>query len=125
MKKISLSFCSLIFLEKNKIAEIIINDGELLNLKKTSELNNILLNQFKSSFQLLINKKHSYCYTFKAMLEFANIPRIRSIAIINYSEISEQSTNFVMRFGKKNMIKYKNFYDRKSALNWLKHINYT
>lgn len=113
MRAISLSFCKINFLDRNRVAEIIINDGELLN-------------QYSSnSFYLLINKKNSYCYTYKAQLRLADLSLIKAIAIVNYTKISELSTNYVMNFGKKSRIKHKSFYNRESALNWLEHISYT
>ncbi|WP_452599262.1 DUF7793 family protein [Pontimicrobium sp. MEBiC01747] len=126
MRAISLSFCKINFLDRNRVAEIIINDGELLNLKKITELHRVLLNQYSSnSFYLLINKKNSYCYTYKAQLRLADLSLIKAIAIVNYTKISELSTNYVMNFGKKSRIKHKSFYNRESALNWLEHISYT
>jgi hypothetical protein len=120
MEKIILPFSKIFYSDKDKIAEIIINDGELICIQKTAFLHEALLNKFKSNFYLLINKKNSYCYTYKAQLNLADIPTIKAIAIVNYSKTSLDSSNYVMNFGKKSMIKHKNFYDKESALSWLK-----
>ena len=101
MAEISLTFSKVICLKKDKIAEIIVNEGELLCLKKISLLHETLLDEFKSNFYLLINKKHSYCYTYEALLKLADVPTIKAIAIVNYSKISLESSNYIMSFGKK------------------------
>ena len=58
MKSRRLSFCEIILL-KDDLAEVIIDEGVLLDLKMVKQYHLFLLLNLKAPFSLLINKKYS------------------------------------------------------------------
>ncbi|MFD2725516.1 hypothetical protein [Hyunsoonleella rubra] len=63
MKEYKLSFGTIIVLKDN-LAEVIINEGVVMNEVMVDIYHDFLLSYLKAPFSLLINKKNSYSYTF-------------------------------------------------------------
>lgn len=51
---------------KNNLAEVIVDEGIVMDVVMIDEYHDFLLNTLDAPFALLVNKKHSYTYTFSA-----------------------------------------------------------
>ena len=119
MKTHQLSFAKIIIVEDN-LAEVIVDDGVLIDLKKVGEYHEFLLTHLRAPFSLLVNKKHSYTYTFKAQIEIASLNQIKAMAVVVEGFNAKKSTDFLISMN--NMSRSWNiqtFMLREEALVWL------
>jgi len=125
MTNFKLSFCEIKLLEKD-IAEVIVDEGVEINLSMVAEYHSFLLDKMTYPFSLLINKKHSYSYTFEAQLQLATLSQINVMAVVAYTKISEISTKNLASFTREIPWILEIFSEREVALCWLysKHSNH-
>ena len=119
MKTHQLSFAKIIIIKDN-LAEVIVDDGVLIDLKKVGEYHEFLLRHLRAPFSLLVNKKHSYTYTFKAQIEIASLNQISAMAVVVEGFNAKKSTDFLISMN--NMSRSWNiqtFMLREEALVWL------
>ena len=119
MKTHQLSFAKIIIIKDN-LAEVIVDDGVLIDLKKVREYHEFLLTHLRAPFSLLVNKKHSYTYTFKAQIEIASLNQIKAMAVVVEGFNAKKSTDFLISMN--NMSRSWNiqtFMLREEALVWL------
>ena len=119
MKTHQLSFAKIIIIKDN-LAEVIVDDGVLIDLKKVGEYHEFLLTHLRAPFSLLVNKKHSYTYTFKAQIEIASLNQIKAMAVVVEGFNAKKSTDFLISMN--NMSRSWNiqtFMLREEALVWL------
>ena len=119
MKTHQLSFAKIIIIKDN-LAEVIVDDGVLIDLKKVGEYHEFLLTHLSAPFSLLVNKKHSYTYTFKAQIEIASLNQIKAMAVVVEGFNAKKSTDFLISMN--NMSRSWNiqtFMLREEALVWL------
>lgn len=119
MKTFLLPFGKIILLESN-IAEIIINDGVVLDESMVIKYRNIMQAQLKTPFSILINKENGYSYTFDAQLIMGQLnDDVAFRAVVVYSQSAEMATQIIMNINKNNNWKIKIFRERKLAIDWL------
>nr|WP_321237315.1 hypothetical protein [uncultured Psychroserpens sp.] len=105
---------------KSNIAEVIINDGVVIDSEMVTTYRNLLQSHLETPFSLLINKEHGYSYTFDAQVamgEFSNVIAFRAVVV--YSQSAEMATQIVMDINKHNNWNIKIFRERQEALDWL------
>jgi len=117
----SLGFGQIIILQPD-IAEVIIDDGIEMDEHMVDDYHNFLVNHLVAPFSILVNKIHSYTYTFEAQLKLGTIPQIHSMAVITYSHISEVATHSLNSIPRATPWNLRTFKEREQALNWLKQI---
>nr|WP_321231152.1 hypothetical protein [uncultured Psychroserpens sp.] len=103
----------------NNIAEVIINEGVVMDIDMVNQYHEFLLSNLESPFSLLINKENSYSYKFDAQLQIANLSQVKSMAVLIYNLNSEMATQILININKGNNWDIKLFKDRQVALNWL------
>ena len=114
-----LPFGKVNILESN-IAEIIINDGVIIDGSMVSAYRNLLRSHLTPPFSLLINKQHGYSYTFEAQTAMGALNEdIDCRAVVVRSQSGEMATEIVMDINKHNNWKIKIFKEREEGLNWL------
>ena len=118
-KSHNLSFATIIKLDKD-IAEVIVNEGVVIDEYMTAEYHDFLQANLTSPFYLLINKKHSYSYTFEAQKMIANLPEIKAMAVVVQTFGSIISTEALFNVNENKHSNVRIFEERKSALKWLK-----
>tara|TARA_R110002049_G_scaffold185393_3_gene353605 strand:+ start:287 stop:655 length:369 start_codon:yes stop_codon:yes gene_type:complete len=118
MKTHKLSFGEIIILKAN-LAEVIINDEVLMDLDMVNEYHEFLLTHLEAPFSLLINKKFSYAYTFRAQKVIASLREIKSMAVVAEGFNAKTSTNFLISMNKGNNWNIKTFRLRDEAIIWL------
>lgn len=119
MKVFLLPFGKVNILESN-IAEIIINDGVLLDREMVETYRALIRSHLKIPYSLLINKEHGYSYTFDAQVSMGNLTNdIDHRAVVVHSQSGEMATDIVMNINKKNNWNLQMFRDRDEAINWL------
>jgi len=107
-----------------QIAEIIINEGTILDKQEVQDYNDVLRSNLKSPFSILINKENAYSYTFEAQLEMGKLNDIAYRAVVAYNHNAEMATQIIINLNKKNNWIIEVFRERQAALNWLyTHIN--
>ncbi|SDS08644.1 hypothetical protein SAMN04515667_1377 [Formosa sp. Hel1_31_208] len=105
---------------KSNIAEIIINDGVVIDASMVSAYRNLLRSHLNPPFSLLINKQHGYSYTFEAQTAMGDLNEdVDYRAVIVRSQSGEMATEIVMDINKQNNWKIKIFKEREEGLNWL------
>ncbi|GAB1855877.1 hypothetical protein MHTCC0001_07120 [Flavobacteriaceae bacterium MHTCC 0001] len=118
MEEYLLSFGKIVVLSDN-IAEVIVNEGVVFDEKMVAEYHGFLLERLRAPFSLLINKKNSYSYTFKAQQIVANLPEIDMMAVVMGSSAGLMSTETLMKINESNHWNIKLFKRRSQALHWL------
>lgn len=119
MKVFLLPFGKINLLDSN-LAEIIINDGVVLDESMVIKYRNILQSHLETPFSLLINRKHGYSYTFDAQLTMGRLSSdIAFRAVVVYSQSAEMATQIVMNINKDNNWNIKIFRERQLAVDWL------
>ncbi|ALO36114.1 hypothetical protein CMT41_16285 [Colwellia sp. MT41] len=78
------------------IAEIIITEGIEVSMEMLDEFDAFLSQHLSDHFALLINKVHSYNYTFEAKMTMASHENLIAIAVIVYKEADKKIINDVM-----------------------------
>jgi len=113
-----LSFGEITILKPN-LAEVIVDNGVEMDLAMVEEYHDFLLTHLQHPFNLLINKRNQYTYSFDAQKHLGTLSQINSMAVVAYSSISEQSTYNLASFPRTKPWNLQIFEDRKTALQWL------
>ena len=120
MKSHQLSFGEIIIIKPN-LAEVIINDEVLMDIKMVDEYHAFLLTHLEAPFSLLVNKKFSYAYTFEAQKTIATLKEIKAMAVVVEGFNAKVSTNFLISINKEHKWNIKTFRLRSDALEWLEN----
>lgn len=119
MKVFILPFGEIRILDSN-IAELIINEGVLIDDIMIDTYRTLLQSHLSIPFSLLINKKNAYSYTFAAQMAMGNSNHIVDLrAVVVYSQSAEMATNIVMNINQDNNCNIKIFREREAAVDWL------
>lgn len=114
-----LSFAKIVILQPD-IAEVIIDDGVLMDLAMVRQYHHFLIDRLRPPFSLLINKINEYQYNFEAQLAIGNIPQIHAMAIVAYTRKSQITTNLLTdTTPRKSEWNFRLFPQRDMALEWL------
>lgn len=117
----SLGFAKIILLA-NDLAEVIINEGVVMNLTMVNQYHEFLIGHLQVPFSLLVNKINEYSYDFNAQMKIANIPQIHAMAIVTYSRNSEFTTQLLAEtIYRKSAWNIQMFSQRDLALEWLEN----
>ncbi|AUP80445.1 hypothetical protein [Flavivirga eckloniae] len=122
MKSCKLSFAT-IFAVQNNLAELIVNEGIEIDEIKVDELHDALLNSFETPISLLINKRHSFSYTFQAQIKITQLKELKAIAIVIGTNGALMSTQTLMSVNKNVFDDIELFQEREEALTWLGESN--
>ncbi|MEC3905440.1 hypothetical protein VOI54_00265 [Tamlana sp. 2201CG12-4] len=118
MKSYRLSFGTIELLNNN-LAEIIVDEGIILDEVMVDEYHDFLLNNLEAPFSLLVNKKNPYSYTFEAQKIIAHLDEIQSMAVLVNSIGGVMSTETLMNINGNIHQNIKIFNEREEAINWL------
>jgi hypothetical protein len=113
-----LSYAKIIILQDD-IAEVIINDGVVMNVVMVRHYHDFLRSHLTSPFSLLVNKVNSYTYNFDAQIELATIAEINSMAVVAYNRITELTTESLASYPRSKKWHLEIFMNRNDALAWL------
>jgi len=86
-----LDFAKIIILS-DEIAEVIVNEGVVMDGQIAEELETFLNLHLAAPFSVLVNKVNSYTYKFCAQLKLANFQNFHAIAVVTYDNISKIRT---------------------------------
>ncbi|HLV69200.1 MAG TPA: hypothetical protein VKY34_00740 [Xanthomarina sp.] len=120
MKIIQLPYGAIILLEES-IAEVIINEGVVMDEIMIEHYHEVLKANLKAPFSLLINKKFSYTYDFYAQRNLATLKEIVAMAVVAYNKMASMSTEVLDKLPRKSEWNLRIFSDREEALKWLHH----
>ncbi|MEW4924923.1 hypothetical protein [Algibacter sp. 2305UL17-15] len=120
MKEYKLSFGTIIILEED-LAEVIINEGVVMNEVMVDLYHDFLLSYLKAPFSLIINKKNSYSYTFEAQKTIANLKQIHLMAVVVGSAGALMSTETLIQMNEEQDWNIKLFNKRGEALEWVEN----
>ena len=118
MKIVNLSFCEIHILDDDLI-EVITNEGIEVNDSMVEEYHEFFRRTFRESFAVLVNKVNSYSYRFSALLNIGSVKGLKAVAILHYSKASQES-HLVNSIRLKNKLNMQHFFNRDSAIIWLK-----
>lgn len=118
MKICNLSFGKIVILNKN-LAEVIVDEGIVMDETMVNEYHDFLLNTLEAPFFLIINKKHSYSYTFPAQKKIANLKEIKAMAVIVHTSGGLMSTETLVNVNGNYKWNIRLFQEREQALTWL------
>ena len=122
MKNYEMSFGTIIKLSNN-LAEIVVDDGVEMNLAQVKEYHNFLLNNLKAPFCLLINRKHSYTYTFEAQKTIVNFDKIKKLAVLLNTQGGLMSSETLLSLNANLNWEISWFSKREDAFAWLNEID--
>lgn len=120
MKTYKLSFGVITVLKAN-LAEVIIDDGVVLDMKMVKEYHAFLTEKLQVPTALLINKKHSYTYTFEAQMSIVNKDIVKSMAVVTHAYVSKLATDVLINMNHNNGWDIEMFTNREEALEWLEN----
>ncbi|MGC6429982.1 MAG: hypothetical protein ACON5F_02965 [Jejuia sp.] len=121
MKEYRLAFGKIIIL-RNNLAEVIVDEGVVMNEVMVDVYHDFLLSYLKAPFSILINKKNSYSYTFEAQKVIGNLEEIYAMAVVNATSGALMSTETLIDMNKDNNWNINLFDNRDDALEWLEKI---
>ena len=113
-----LPYAKIIVLQDD-IAEVIIDDGVIMDEAMVEHYHGFLLSHLKAPFSLLINKINSYTYDFNAQMKLATLVEINAMAVIAYNRITKNTTELLASYPRSKEWNLKVFPNRDEALNWL------
>ena len=111
-----------ISLLSNNLAEIIADDGIVIDEAMVDGFHDFLLSNLDAPFLLLINKKNSYCYTFEAQKTIISLKEIKAIAVVLGTPGALMSTETLLDMNKNSHCNLQMFNLRDEALNWLENL---
>ncbi|SFZ89229.1 hypothetical protein SAMN05428642_10162 [Flaviramulus basaltis] len=118
MKSYKLSFGTITIL-KNDLAEVIVDDGVVMDEVMVDEYHDFLLTNLDAPFSLLINKTNSYSYTYEAQKSIVNFKKINAMGVLVESNAGIMSTETLLSLNKDNNWNVRFFRAREDALVWL------
>ena len=118
MNTYQLSFGTLAVLDEHT-AEVIVDEGEELDLAAVDEYHAFLATHLKPPICLLINKLNGYTYTFEAQLKIGDINGLCAMAILTYNRASRVSTQNMAALPRQTQWNMEIFEERETALAWL------
>ena len=118
MKVFDLSFGKITILRKN-LAEVVVSEGVVLDEVMVDEYHDFLLNSLEAPFLLIINKKHSYSYTFEAQKVIAHLKEIKAMAVVSNTIGGIMSTETLMSVNGNYKANIQIFHKREEAVSWL------
>lgn len=120
MKTYKLPFLKLIKLRPD-LVEVIADEGVELDIDMVKQYHAWLLENMTPPFGILVNKINSYTYTFEAQRKIADLPEIKAMAVITYTQISTASTKSLKAIPREIEWNLEIFDNRTSALDWLEN----
>ncbi|KJD31970.1 hypothetical protein PK35_12550 [Tamlana nanhaiensis] len=121
-KTFKLSFGVIKILYPN-LAEVIVNEGIIMNEIMVDEYHDFLLTNLETPFNLIINKQNSYSYTYGAQKSIADLKEINAMAVVVATSGSLLSTETLMGVNEHKKWNLKIFRTREEALEWLLNLN--
>src|SRR5690606_961347 len=118
MKSYELPFATII-IHRNDLAEVIINEGVVLNALMVDVYHDFLLTYLQAPFTLLINNKYSYSYTFEDQRAIDNLKEIKQMVFVVETNGALMSTETLIKLNEDKNWNAKLFHDRETALNWI------
>jgi len=118
MKNYKLTFGTISIIN-SRLAEVIVDDGIVFDEVMVDEYHDFLLTNLDAPFSLLINKKHSYSYTFEAQKTIVNLKQIKAMAVYVGSSGALMSTETLIKMNENNNWNIMIFMKREEALDWL------
>lgn len=104
---------------RENLAEVIINQGVEIDEADVCHFFTFLAEHLSPPYGLLVNKIHSYAYSFAAQRVLRDHPEVGAIAIVAHSSLGQRSAEFVSSFLSDNT-KSAVFMSYTEALAWLK-----
>lgn len=124
MKSYKLSFGTIIKLGNN-LAEVIVDDGIEMNSSQVKEYHDFLSENLKTPFYLLVNRIHSYTYTFEAQKLIVSFNKIKKLAVLLGTHGALMSTETLLNLNTDINWEIEWFRKREDALAWLNDIDVT
>ncbi len=118
MSSYKLSFGTIKILQNN-LAEVIVNEGVVMDEIMIDEYHKFLLKTLKAPFGLLINKIYSYSYTFAAQKTIVHLDEIKSMAVLAKTSGAVMSTETLINVNGNINRNIKLFQEKEAALVWL------
>lgn len=103
----------------NSLAEIIVDEGVEMDLVQVKEYHNCLLKNLKTPFYVLVNRKHSYTYTFEAQKEIVGFDKIKKLAVLLVTHSALMSTETLLSLNENINWEVASFRLKEDALAWL------
>jgi len=122
MKSYRLPFATILLLQDN-LAEVIIDEGILIDEVIVDTYHDFLLNNLIAPFSLLINKKNCYSYTFEAQRMIGNLKEIYLTAVVVNSYGALMSVRTLIEINENKHWNIELFQDREMALEWIYSFN--
>mgnify|MGYP000339053195 CR=1 FL=1 len=83
------------------MAEVIVDEGIEINEALVNEFHDFLLQKLAAPFSLLINRKNSYSYTFKAQMAIGKLDEIKAMAVVADTSGGYMSTETLININKR------------------------
>jgi len=113
-----LSFGEITILKPN-LAEVIIDKDIEMDIEMVGEYHRFLLAHLEHPFNLLINKRNQYTYTFEAQQHIGTLSQINLMAVVAYNSITAMSTSCLIAIPRATPWNIQLFKEREPALDWL------
>ncbi|WP_299552827.1 hypothetical protein [Seonamhaeicola sp.] len=118
MKSYKLTFGTIIIISDN-LAEVITDEGIEMNETLVNEFHEFLLQNLAAPFSILINRKYSYSYTFKAQRLIGKLKEIKAIAVVIATSGALMSTETMINLNNDSDWNIYIFQERDKALGWI------
>ena len=113
-----LPFAKIIVL-RDDIAEVMINDGVIMDMSMVQQYHDFLLSHLRAPFSLLVNKVNAYSYDFDSQEKLATLKEINAMAVIAYNRVTRIATENLASFPRDVKWNLRIFSNREEAMAWL------
>ena len=108
-----------IIILRDDIAEVMINDGVIMDMAMVEQYHDFLLSHLRAPFSILVNKINSYTYDFDAQEKLATLKEINAMAVVAYNPVTEITTEILASYPRNVKWNLRIFSNRDDALTWL------
>lgn len=116
MKLDELTFGTLREVEPN-LVEITAKQGIKVSKEHIEQIEEALLTKYEGAYAILINRVNSYSHTHDSMVKIAQLRNLTAIAIIVYSDMSEQTAQIHGHYQENVQV----FVSKDRAITWLRN----
>jgi len=117
MDLFDLSFGKINILRED-IAEVVIDEGVEIDAAMVEEFHQFLISYFEKPYTVLLNNINPHSYSFEAIINWGNLPEMKAMAAVAYSNISNTISNVLASFQQPDS-NFQVFSNKTEALGWL------
>lgn len=108
----------------NNVVEFVVFDDAEFDIEMVNQFHEVIENNMHSPALVLVNKMHSYSYTFEALVALSRSKSIKSVAVLSNKNVVSSLVSYLAKRFNVYKVPVKTFHERERALQWLRSVEY-